>query len=69
MPHLRGLPYARHNLVLDLAALNKHEMILWDVWGVIDDADAELSADELLADPDVEQLRWSSKPTTSVCRR
>lgn len=32
-PFLRGLPYARHNLVLDLAALNKHEMVLWDVWG------------------------------------
>ncbi|WP_326946226.1 hypothetical protein OG439_43650 [Amycolatopsis sp. NBC_01307] len=46
--------------MLGLAALNKHEMILWDVWGVIDDADAELSADELaelLADPDLEQLR------------
>ncbi|WP_230863093.1 hypothetical protein [Amycolatopsis camponoti] len=31
MPFLRGLPYARHNLVLDLAALTKHEMILWDL--------------------------------------
>jgi AcrR family transcriptional regulator len=37
-PFLRGFPYARHNLVLDLAALNKHEMVLWDVW-----ADADLA--------------------------
>ncbi|WP_328445071.1 transglutaminase domain-containing protein [Amycolatopsis sp. NBC_00438] len=66
VPFLRGLPYARHNLVLDLAALNKHEMILWDIWGVIDNDAAELApadlarADELaelMADPDIDQLR------------
>jgi hypothetical protein len=34
-PFLRGWPYLLHNLVLDLAALNKHEMILWDGWGVM----------------------------------
>jgi hypothetical protein len=32
-PFLRGLPYARHNLALDIAAMNKHEMLLWDIWG------------------------------------
>ena len=53
-PFLRGLPYARHNLILDLAALNKHEMVLWDIWGsrplepVVADADA-VRADELAA--------------------
>ena len=31
----RGWPYLRHNLVHDLAALNKLEMILWDGWGLI----------------------------------
>lgn len=36
VPLLRGWPYLLHNLVLDLAALNKHEMILWDGWGVMD---------------------------------
>jgi transglutaminase superfamily protein len=65
VPFLRGLPYAWHNLVLDLAALNKHEMILWDLWGALTD-DAALApatlarADELaelIADADVEQLR------------
>jgi hypothetical protein len=30
----RGWPYISHNLVLDLAALNKTETLLWDVWGL-----------------------------------
>lgn len=34
MPELRGIPYLWHNIVLDLAALNRHEMVLWDVWGI-----------------------------------
>ncbi|WP_370970668.1 transglutaminase domain-containing protein [Amycolatopsis sp. cg9] len=64
-PFLRGLPYARHNLVLDLAALNKHEMLQWDLWGDLDTAPElgpaalartdELA--ELIADADVDQLR------------
>jgi hypothetical protein len=65
VPYLRGLPYARHNLVLDLAALNKHEMLQWDLWGDLDAAvslapAALTRADELaelMADADVEQLR------------
>lgn len=31
---LRGIPYIWHNVVQDLAALNRHEMLLWDVWGI-----------------------------------
>jgi hypothetical protein len=31
----RGWPYLLHNLIHDLAALNKTEMILWDEWGLI----------------------------------
>lgn len=33
-PNLRGMPYLWHNVVQDLAALNKREMVLWDVWGI-----------------------------------
>jgi hypothetical protein len=33
-PGLRGWPYILHDLVLDLAALNKQELILWDDWGI-----------------------------------
>jgi hypothetical protein len=65
LPFLRGLPYVWHNLVLDLAALNKHEMLQWDTWGALDDsvslAPAALArADELaelMTGADVERLR------------
>jgi len=30
------LPQLRRNLVRDLAALNKTEMLLWEDWGVLD---------------------------------
>ena len=33
----RGWSYLRHNLVHDLAALNKAEMILWDYWGIMEE--------------------------------
>jgi hypothetical protein len=39
IPNTRGWPYLVHNLLLDLAALNKREMILWDSWGVAEDPD------------------------------
>jgi hypothetical protein len=29
-PWTKGWPWLRHNLVLDLAALARHEMVLWD---------------------------------------
>ena len=32
----RSWPYLQHNLVHDLAALNKMEMLLWDAWGLAD---------------------------------
>lgn len=51
-PFLRSWPYLAHNLVLDLAALGKHEMILWDEYGLLSgplsDTDMEL-LDELAA--------------------
>ena len=33
VPVLRGWPYLAHNVIHDLAALNKTEMLLWDGWG------------------------------------
>ena len=36
IPATRGLPQLRRNLVRDLAALNKTEMLLWEDWGVLD---------------------------------
>ncbi|TQM79200.1 transglutaminase superfamily protein [Saccharothrix saharensis] len=48
IPGTRGLTQVRHDLVQDLASLNKHEMILWDLWGGLSDA-AELSSEEVAA--------------------
>ena len=62
----RSWPYLRHNLVHDLAALNKVEMILWDTWGLMEkehvaerdlallDRVAEATA---VADPVLSELR------------
>jgi Transglutaminase-like superfamily len=50
IPATKGWPYLRHNLVLDLAALNRHEMLLWDYWGLdgaLDEAGAEPSPAQL----------------------
>jgi hypothetical protein len=66
VPETRGWPYLRHNLVHDLAALNKTEMLLWDGWGLaaqeeVGDADLAL-LDRLAAltaadDPPLAELR------------
>lgn len=37
VPDLRGAPYIAHNVVLDLAFMNKQEVLLWDSWGVLRD--------------------------------
>jgi Transglutaminase-like superfamily len=54
----RGWPYLRHNLVHDLATLNKVEMILWDSWGLIER--------EHLEDHDVELLDRVADATASA---
>ncbi|MFT4041051.1 MAG: transglutaminase-like domain-containing protein [Thermomicrobiales bacterium] len=38
VPVTRGWHQLRHNLVQDLVALTRREMILWDTWGLLDDA-------------------------------
>jgi Transglutaminase-like superfamily len=48
LPVTRGWPYVRHNLVHDLAALAKQEMLLWDNWGLTQIV-GEPSADQLAA--------------------
>lgn len=48
IPGTRGLTQVRHDLVQDLASLNKHEMILWDLWGGLSD-EPELSEEDVAA--------------------
>lgn len=54
----RGWPYLCHNLVHDLAALNKVEMILWDSWGLIEQ--------EQLAERDLGLLDRVARATSSA---
>lgn len=35
VPETRGWSYLMHNLVHDLASLNRHEMLLWEDWGIL----------------------------------
>ena len=44
---LRGLWFIAGNLVRDVAALNKMEMLPWDVWGGMPDPDEQLGDDHL----------------------
>jgi hypothetical protein len=43
VPHLHGLWYVAGNLVRDLAALNRMEMLPWDLWGLMGTDDSALS--------------------------
>jgi Transglutaminase-like superfamily len=45
--NLRGLWFVAGNLVRDVAALEKMEMLPWDVWGAMPRPDEPLSADRL----------------------
>ena len=45
--NLRGLWFIAANLVHHIAALNKMEMLRWDVWGAMPHPDTSLTADDL----------------------
>jgi len=71
-----GLWFIASNVVRDLAALNNHEMLPWDVWGPMTPNDAEVDRGlidhlaELTHDPDahVDELRsvYGQGPPLSV---
>ncbi len=43
IPHLHGSWFIAGNVIRDLAALNRMEMLPWDVWGLMPSAEAALS--------------------------
>ena len=45
--NMRGMWFIRGNLVRDIAALNKVELLPWDGWGLIDREDASISPEDL----------------------
>jgi hypothetical protein len=44
---MRGLWFVRGDLIRDLAALNKMELLPWDCWGLSDQPDESVSGEEL----------------------
>jgi len=45
---MRGMWFIRGNLIRDLAALNKVELLPWDGWGLIDQELENISQGELI---------------------
>jgi hypothetical protein len=66
-PATRSWPYLRHNLLHDLAALNKVEMILWDSWGLMDTDQLGGRSQELL--DQVARVTTPEQPDFSELRR
>lgn len=58
---LNGLWFVRGNLVRDLAALNKIELLPWDAWGLIDVDEEKLTVKQLA------QLDRASEITMRTC--
>jgi hypothetical protein len=78
-PITRSWPYLAHNLVHDLAALNKIEMILWDTWGLMENqqfSERDLALFDRIAattarpDPELSELQrlYDSDPGIRVPR-
>ena len=64
---MHGLWFIRGDLVRDLLALNKVEILPWDGWGLIARRDEELSADDLtLLDHVAELTRVDDPPFAEV---
>jgi len=53
---MRGTWFIRGNLVRDIAALNKVELLPWDGWGLIDRADESISHRELILLDDIASM-------------
>lgn len=44
----KGLPYLAVNVQADLAAMNKQEMLLWDIWGIGSECTPDGMPDEMI---------------------
>ena len=57
---MHGLWFVRGNLVRDVAALNKVELLPWDSWAIIDQPDDQLTVDDLAILDQVAELTNSN---------
>jgi len=65
---MHGLWFVRGNLVRDLAALNRMELLPWDTWGLIEAADADLSPSDLAFLDRMASLSAGDAPEFDVIR-
>jgi hypothetical protein len=65
IPDTRGWPQLRHNLVQDLSAHNKREMLLWDDWGLLEN-DGSSDAELALLDRVAKVTRQDNPPFATV---
>ena len=66
---LKGLWYVAGNLVRDLAALNRHEMRPWDVWGMQPEPESDLDETELAAFDQLAELMADPDGNFAALRR
>jgi len=59
----------RGNLVRDVAALNKVELLPWDGWGIIEKRDEEMTGDDLALLDRVAVLTGDDIPEADQVRR
>jgi hypothetical protein len=67
LPTTRGMPQLRRDLVRDLAALNKTEMLLWEDWGM-QDSRTPPGPDELLVLDELATLTGQPSPPLADLR-
>lgn len=65
---LRGAWFVAGEVQLDLAALNKSEMLQWDVWGAGAESDEELSEDDRLLYDQVARVTGDRRPAFGALR-
>ena len=65
---MHGLWFVRGDLVRDVAALNKVELLPWDSWGLIEKRDDELSTDDLVLLDRVAELTAGDVPHFETVR-
>lgn len=65
---LKGLWFVRGDLVRDVAALNRVELLPWDGWGLADARDEDLSADDLALLDEVAELTAGDVPAFDQVR-
>jgi hypothetical protein len=66
---MHGLWFVRGDMLRDVAALNKVEMLPWDTWGLVAGRDADLSPDDLALLDRAAELTRADVPDWPAVRR